>query len=451
MRPRFSTLRQAIYYVLFGLFCIVLTIAVIWIWRILFVVVWQPQTVVFPPDGRYRDGFGASVAIEGSTLVVGALGTSSYTPPSIYVYVRSGSEWQLQAQLKKEEFPGKNVRQSANVQAVDISGNTIVEASDRGLGNPVYVYERQGSTWTQQAKLELPQLSKEQMRQNEFTGEAVAIDGDTLVVGAERVAYVYVRDAATKAWNYETQLIAPSNRKLDQSQPRSCNSDHGLSVDISGDTIVVGSRDTVLGAAAHCANVFVRHPTTRQWVHQISLLPDTCQPQQPWSCGGGFGYSVAIAQDTVIVGTAATLPGPFQYCEPLGQDAAYIFERTPGTATWKQTAVLQPRGLIEQFSASRCGFGKQVAISKDTATVLEVGGKALHIFKRAAKTGQWQYQAELVKPKNFYTPSGWHSQQSVAVSVPYVAVGDTTPARSKDSARDAGAFYSLDLETSLPK
>ena len=99
-------------------------------------------------------------------------------------------------------------------------------------------------------------------------GSAVAIDGDTMVVGADRdddksansgSAYVFVRSGST--WTQQQKLTA-SDGYLDDN--------FGNSVAISGDTIVVGAERqgyNELGAAY----VFVRSGTT--WTQQQKLAP----------------------------------------------------------------------------------------------------------------------------------------------------------------------------------
>ena len=158
-------------------------------------------------NAEAQDQFGVAIAISGDTLVVGAPGERSLATeingdesdnggPSTgaaYVFVRSGSTWIQQAYLK-----------ASNAEATDhfggsvtISGDTIaVGASSENGGVPgvnvdeadnsksragaVYVFVRNGSTWSQQAyvKASNPDV-------DDFFGEAVALDGDRLLVGAD--------------------------------------------------------------------------------------------------------------------------------------------------------------------------------------------------------------------------------------------------------------------------
>ena len=64
--------------------------------------------------------------------------------------------------------------------AVAIDGDTLVAgAAVNGGRGAVYVYQRVGDTWSQTAKLTATDAAP-----NDFLGASVAIDGDTIVAGA---------------------------------------------------------------------------------------------------------------------------------------------------------------------------------------------------------------------------------------------------------------------------
>ena len=59
---------------------------------------WSQQAELTAADAAANDFFGCSVAISGSTAVVGAPGTTGSTGAA-YVFVRSGTAWSQQAEL----------------------------------------------------------------------------------------------------------------------------------------------------------------------------------------------------------------------------------------------------------------------------------------------------------------------------------------------------------------
>ena len=139
-----------------------------------------------------------------------------------------------------------------------ISGDTIVVSAygdDTAAGNnagSAYVFTRSGSTWSQQGHLYADDAAG-----NDWFGVSVAIDGDTIVVGAyvddtaagddAGSAYVFTRTAGI--WTQQDHLYADDAAGNDY---------FGRSVAISGDTIVVGAYgdDTAAGVDAGSAYVF---------------------------------------------------------------------------------------------------------------------------------------------------------------------------------------------------
>src|SRR5262249_15944822 len=103
-------------------------------------------------DGTAGDQFGASVAIDGTTAVVGAprhQGPASVNKGSpVYVFTLSGSTWSLQQQL----FAGDSSINNDFGSSVAIQGDTLVVGADNH--EAAYVFTRSRSTWSQQAELQ---------------------------------------------------------------------------------------------------------------------------------------------------------------------------------------------------------------------------------------------------------------------------------------------------------
>ena len=95
------------------------------------------------------DGFGGSVALSGSTALIGVDRESSRIG-AVYVFTGSGGAWIQQAELMASD----GGRSRGFGASVALSGTTAVVGTDRpDSDGAVYLFAESGGTWTQQAKL----------------------------------------------------------------------------------------------------------------------------------------------------------------------------------------------------------------------------------------------------------------------------------------------------------
>jgi hypothetical protein len=312
--------------------------------------VWALQQKLLALDGAADDRFGHSVAISGDTVVVGAPGDAGAAGPqqgSAYVFVRSGGVW---TQQQKLEFSDP-AQFDAFGFSVAISGDTVVVGSfadDGPLGGDqgsAHVFVRNGGVWTLQQKLLASDTAP-----NDHFGKSVAINGDTIVVGApgdsgaagfaQGSAYVFVRSGGV--WTQQQKLFASDAAVTDN---------FGDSMAISGDTVVVGapSDDGAAGIQQGSAYVFVRNGGV--WTQQQKL-----EASDP-AAGDFFSSSVAISGGTVVVGSTG-----HDGAAGIAQGAAYVFVHSSGVWTQQQKLLASDAAAIDQF-------GSSVAISGETVVV----------------------------------------------------------------------------------
>ena len=240
------------------------------------------------PDWAAYQGFGGSVAVEGDTMVVSAVEYDDYDPGSgsVYVFTRQSGAWSQVAKLTASDGAARDLFGFST--AVD--GDTVVVSApgddDKGpISGSAYVFVRQSGTWSQVAKL----TASDAMAGDGF-GEAVAVDGDTVVVGApgdydKGSAYVFVKPEA--GWTTATETA-----KLTASDGAAVEV-FGFSAAVDGDTVVVGATfDDASGAAYVYAKPAVGWDTATE---TAMLTP---------SDGVAYDFSVlsvAIDADTVVV------------------------------------------------------------------------------------------------------------------------------------------------------
>jgi len=210
----------------------------------------EEQNMIAALDGAKYDLFGWSVSVYGDTAVIGAKGDDLYKG-SAYVFTRSGSTWTQQAKLnasdgEDHDFFGYSVSVYGDTAVIGANGN------DLGKGS-AYVFTRNGSTWTQQAK-----LNASGGEANDLFGSSVSVYGDTAVIGADYddgfngSAYVFTRSGST--WTQQAKLNASDG---------AANDYFGFSVSVYGDTAVIGANEHGNNGSAY---VFTRSGST--WTQQ---------------------------------------------------------------------------------------------------------------------------------------------------------------------------------------
>ena len=267
--------------------------------------------------------------------------------------------------------------------SVTIDGDTAVVAAPYAApmgridGGAVYVFVRNGTTWTQQAKL-LPSDG----RGGDNFGTRVALRGDTLVIGAPGAdlmgrsnagaAYIFQRSGT--AWSQIAKLTAFDGASEDQL---------GFAVALDGDIAVIGARGADIGMRKDAGAAYVFSRRGPMWFQQAKLTATD------GGTNDSFGVGVAVSGDTAIVGA--------DFADIAGKTdagAAYVFQR--GAMGWSQQAKLTPMD-----GQGNDWFGRQVAIDGSSAIVSALYGDttgkpnsgSAYVFTKSA-TG-WNQQAKL--------------------------------------------------------
>jgi hypothetical protein len=315
---------------------------------------WRSQ-VLSNPQAK-RSFYGISVAISGVTAVIGAWGVDNEAGAA-YIYGRSKTQWQFKATL---DDPGHMAHDSFGT-SVAASGMTVLIGAPGAGGNSgaAYIYVREGTNWAPQASFMDPDSP-----QADVFGAAVALSGSTAVIGGFQShvnagsAYLYGRSGSH--WKREAALADPNHTSDD---------DFGLVVALSGTTSLIGAQEENVSGA-----VFVYMQRSTRWSRQAALTDPRGDP------GNARGASVAISGSTAVVGAwgANHLAG-----------AAYIYIRTAGR--WRLQAT-----LTDPSGSSGDIFGSSVAVSGSTVLVGAWGTGdtgAVYVYVKSGRT--WHRQATL--------------------------------------------------------
>ena len=136
------------------------------------------QAILRAPHPQGSDLFGRTVALSGTTALIGAPGVAGFTGAA-YVFVHTASGWARQATLTAADGqPGESLA----LDALAISGDTAVvgEELTNNFVGAAYEFVRTGTTWAQKAKFTAAGGAP-----NDRLGRGVAIAGTgTALVGA---------------------------------------------------------------------------------------------------------------------------------------------------------------------------------------------------------------------------------------------------------------------------
>ncbi len=327
------------------------------------------------------DSFGIEVALSGDTLAVGAFGEES--------------------------------------SATGVNGDQTSNTTHNG--GAVYVFTRSGGVWSQQAYLKASNTEA-----SDTFGISVALDGDTLAVGAHTedsaatgvdgddssnsapnsgAVYVFTRSAGV--WSQQAYVKASNT---------GANENFGISVALAGDNLAVGAHyedsaatgvngDQSSTGAYRSGAVYVFTRSGGAWSQQAYVKASNPDASDQ------FGRRVALSGDTLAVGahdedSSATGINVDQSSNGASRSgAAYVFTRTGGV--WSQQAYLKASNTEtnDRFGISIALSGDTLAVSADSedssstgvngdqSSNATPGSGAVYVFTRSA--GVWSQQAYL--------------------------------------------------------
>ena len=305
-----------------------------------------------------------SIDTDGETVVVGASTTaeSEESTELAAILTRTEAGWHSSALLTpRADSCGFG-------DAVAVDGDTVLVGASRDGDDQAYragsvaVYARSGTGWTRTGRL-VPEAPS---GMGQFGG-TLALDGSRALVGAKtdsnehgfRVGAVSLFGRAAGEWRQVATVYPDSDLER-----------FGTAVALDGSTAVVGARRD--GSSAVEAGVaVVLEEAGGEWTATGRLVPEATDRDD------GFGRAVAVSGNSILVGAPRETNG-------VGDNAgaAYVFTRHGGS--WRRT-----RRLLAPGGGSDDRFGATVDIDGERALVgaalggddrLETG--AVHVFER---------------------------------------------------------------------
>lgn len=303
----------------------------------------NPQTVEAGHDGSLTQ-YGLTVAAAGNHVAIAMNAESNadgYRREAVYVLGRKATGWEREARIVEkveEPYPsrfGSALAMSEGRLVIGIPGQVLVTAPPEGDPVTTYggaeIHERgEDGIWVPTAAIP---------GSNEF-GDAVAIDGDTAVIGSpytpdfEGKAFVF--EKGSEGWQQTAELLPKETGRMGRFG-------HALAID--GNTILVGAPDAIDGEGQPAGYVAVLRRKRNQWVQEAKLVNGLDAPYH----SARFGRAVALDGDTALVGA------------PSVNGSSYHFF-TRGKRGWS----LQDRG----YGSGIGELGTTVALKGDVAAVV---------------------------------------------------------------------------------
>jgi len=357
---------------------------------------WSQQAELTSSDGQPGDFFGNAVEVNASTVVVGAdchaLAKGGCGPGAAYVFVQGGSTWSQQAELTAPDGAAGDDFGSS----VAINGTTAVVGarSHNSQQGAAYVFVQTDGTWTPEAE-----LTASDGEPCDFLGWSVALSGGTAVVGAPGepspaggcfktpgAAYIFGETAGT--WGQEQELSDPNG---------ALNDGFGWSVAMSGSTVLAGAPSHMVGSNQGQGAAFLFGSTGP--LYTLSAAPNTLEVEEggqvtstisitPWN---GFSGSVSFSASSLPNGITATFnPNPAASTTTLTLAASgtaatgvskAIVTGTSGTLAQTTPPILSVT-TSATLSPGSLNFGKEAVNNTSkavTTTLTNTGTSALNV------------------------------------------------------------------------
>jgi hypothetical protein len=305
---------------------------------------WSQMVRTWPGNDA---GYGNATAMnsDGTYAVVSAWyddanGTNS---GAVFVYNRSGSTWSQQQKVispDTDNLPDNfgfdvDINPSATYMIVGSPGDDT-GGTDRGAA---MIYTRSGSTWTLQQKIQ-----SSDAQNSDLFGKSVSInsDGSYAIIGAPSedgastdvgAAYIFTRSGST--WTQQAKLTASDAQTSDYFSYG--NDGGGVSINDDGTYVVIGATNEDGGAGDPLSNAGAAYVFTRSgstWTEQAKITASDAAAND-W-----LGYRVIMNSDATLMAIMARSAAHPTY----GTNAGAIYVYTRSGSTWTEQEILRPRG-----------------------------------------------------------------------------------------------------------
>ena len=396
------------------------------------------------PDDLDLFGINVVVSNDGNTIAVTSMNESSSSTGvdgdqsdnsvmdagAVYVFAKVESEWVQQGYLKasntdENDFFGSALDLSADGSVLVVgarneqSNSTEInagESDNSGISTgAVYVFSREGGSWTQQAYLKAIKAPRPSYVLD--FGRSVSLDaeGKILAVGSlydvdDSNGPVHIFERSGDIWSFKQMVAVPESSDFD---------DNGRAVKLSNDgkTLVVGAPgedssatgvngDESDNSVTNAGAVYVYEYIDGEWLKQAYLK--SIKPQEYMS----FGSVLSISGDglTVAVGVSSDSSSAIGAQAPnslRASGAVYIYKKNG--SSWSFLQMLKASNTVEDDR-----FGNALCLNQD-GSLLFVGAIGEGGIGQGFDRLETSYNGENSGAVFVYKMNGQEYQESVYV------------------------------------
>jgi uncharacterized repeat protein (TIGR02543 family) len=249
------------------------------------------ETKLIPSDGKNFDSYGKYVSLNDKYVVVGAYNGGSKGEGAVYVYDRTESDLQA-SEIKIIPTDGEAGDNFGRV--LDLEDDILVVSAYKKSDKTgaVYIYDLTKSS--EDAGFEV-KVAPNELNSGAGYGKSLAIDNDTLVVGAyydnNEEGSVYVFDIS------DLSNITPT-LKL-KSRDIATGDCYGRSVSLSGDNLVVGAYKADIGGKSDAGAAYLYELSASDVQEsEVKFVTDDLQSEDE------LGRAILIHDKYVFIGAA---------------------------------------------------------------------------------------------------------------------------------------------------
>jgi len=265
---------------------------------------WSQSQQLLADDAATFDNFGASVAMDASTMVVGAIGASEFHGAA-YIFKNAGGTWTQAQKIGADDgvpFDNFGIAAAIAGSVLFVSAPTAAVDGHNGQG-AVYAFKLAGTTWTQTQKL----VASDGAAFDGF-GFSLAFDGTTLLVGATSsggtgAVYAFTNDGGT--WTEQQRLSADDGASGDS---------FGNAISLDGSRVLIGADIQTVDGDTSRGAAYLFTQANGSWTQSHKFV------SSDGTTDDFFGLAVALEGATALISTLhPTIDGN------SNQGAAYFY------------------------------------------------------------------------------------------------------------------------------